>query len=97
VTQQLMKQELADGATGWACRTRVNGSHGLPRSWDHGAERGWNGSITRVEHGSITGVLSKLLRSWGRKCPTMSWKIEDHGWALQLTYLAINSCWCSWM
>jgi hypothetical protein len=25
----------------------------------------------------------------------MSWKIGDHGWALQLTYLAINSCWCS--
>jgi hypothetical protein len=40
VTQQLTKQELADGAARWACRTWVSGSHGLPRSWDHGAECG---------------------------------------------------------
>ena len=89
VTQQLTKQELADGAARWACRTWASGSHGLPRSWDHGAECGWSGSLMGAEHGSMTGVLSKLLRSWrtwGRKCPTMSWKIGDHGWALQLTY-----------
>jgi len=40
VTQQLTKQELADGVVRWACRTWVSGSHGLSRSWDHGAERG---------------------------------------------------------
>jgi len=40
VIQQLTKQELADGAARWACKTWVSGSHGLPRSWDHGAECG---------------------------------------------------------
>ena len=32
VTQQLTKQELADGVARWACITWVSGSHGLPRS-----------------------------------------------------------------
>jgi len=40
MTQQLTKQELADGAARWACRTWVGGSHSFPRSWDHRAERG---------------------------------------------------------
>jgi hypothetical protein len=83
VTQQLTQQELAVGASRWACRTWVSGSYGLPKSWDHGQNVGVDqrialqaaeimGSWKSNVHYLLENRPLRSWRSWGRKCPTIS-------------------------